>query len=117
MDLKQLLFGGGAKASAAEPFRDSIQAWLPIKSIVGGVVVLALAAALAFQLRKTDGKLGSLRVLPPESNYFMTWLTCAVTSAVMVLALVLGISASQYLLYVLAGWLFAQAVYFTVKMM
>jgi len=36
---------------------------------------------------------------------------------VMVLALVLGISASQYLLYVLAGWLFAQAVYFTVKMM
>ena len=85
--------------------------------IVGGVVVLALAAALAFQLRKTDGKLGSLRVLPPESNYFMTWLTCAVTAAVMVLALVLGISASQYLLYVLAGWLFAQAVYFTVKMM
>ena len=39
MDLKQLLFGGGAKASAAEPFRDSIQAWLPIKNIVGGVVV------------------------------------------------------------------------------
>ena len=38
MDLKQLLFGGGAKA-AAEPFRDSIQAWLPIKNIVGGVVV------------------------------------------------------------------------------
>ena len=44
MDLKQLLFGGGAKAPAAEPFRDSIQAWLPIKNIVGGVVVLALAA-------------------------------------------------------------------------
>lgn len=85
--------------------------------IVGGVVVLALAAALAFQLRKTDGKLGSLRVLPPESNYFMTWLTCAVTAVVMVLALILGTSASQYLLYVLAGWLFAQAVYFTVKMM
>ena len=39
MDLKQLLFGGGAKTPAAEPFRDSIQAWLPIKNIVGGVVV------------------------------------------------------------------------------
>lgn len=39
MDLKQLLFGGGAKAPAAEPFRDSIQAWLPIKNVVGGVVV------------------------------------------------------------------------------
>ena len=60
---------------------------------------------------------GGLVVLPPESNYFMTWLTCAVTGVVMVLALVLGVSAGQYLLYVLAGWLFAQAVYFTVKMM
>lgn len=39
MDLKQLLFGGGAKTPAAEPFRDSIQAWLPIQNIVGGVVV------------------------------------------------------------------------------
>ena len=39
MDLKQLLFGGGANAPAAEPFRDSIQAWLPVKNIVGGVVV------------------------------------------------------------------------------
>ena len=39
MDLKQLLFGGGAKAPAAEPFRDGIQAWLPIKNIVGGVAV------------------------------------------------------------------------------
>ena len=39
MDLKQLLFVGGAKAPADEPFRDSIQAWLPIKNVVGGVVV------------------------------------------------------------------------------
>jgi len=39
MDLKQLLFGGGANAPAAEPFRDSIQAWLPVKNIVSGVVV------------------------------------------------------------------------------
>ena len=80
--------------------------------IVGGLVVLALAAALAFLLRRNDGTLGRVRVLPPESNYFMTWLTCAVTGVVMVLALVLGVSAGQYLLYVLAGWLFAQAVYF-----
>ncbi len=39
MNMKQLLFGGGAKAPAAEPFRDSIQAWLPVKNIAGGVVV------------------------------------------------------------------------------
>lgn len=85
--------------------------------IVAGVVVLAAAAALAFQLRKTDGKLGSFRVMPVESNYMMTWLTCAVTAVVMVLALILGVSLSHYLIYVLVGWLFAQAVFFTVKMM
>ena len=39
MGLKELLVSGGAKAPTAEPFRDSIQAWLPIRNIVGGVVV------------------------------------------------------------------------------
>ena len=85
--------------------------------VVGGVVVLAAAAALAFQIKKSDGKLGGVRILPPSSNYTMTWLTCGVTAAAMVLGLVLGVSLSHYLLYALVGWLFAQAVFFTVKMM
>lgn len=85
--------------------------------IVGGVAVLIAAAALAFQLKKKDGKLGRLRVLPPGSDYMMTWLTCGVTAAAMLLGLALGVSLSHYLLYVLVGWLFAQAVFFTVKMM
>lgn len=85
--------------------------------IIGGVVVLALAAAVALQLRKTDGRLGSIRVVPVDSDYLMTFLTCAVTAVVMVLGLILGISMSQYLMYVLVGWMFVQAVFFTVKMM
>lgn len=85
--------------------------------VVGGVVVLAAAAALSFRLKKDDGRLGRLRVLPPDSNYMMTWITCGVTAAAMVLGLVLGVSLSHYLLYALVGWLFAQAVFFTVKMM
>lgn len=85
--------------------------------IVAGVVVLAAAAALAFQLRKSDGKLAGIRILPVESNYTMTWITCGVTALVMVLALILGVGLSQPLLYVLVGWLFAQSVFFTVKMM
>lgn len=85
--------------------------------IVAGVVVLAAAAALALQLRKTDGKLGRVRVVPVDSNYLMTFLTCAVTAVAMVLGLILGVSMSQYLMYVLVGWLFVQAVFFTVKMM
>lgn len=85
--------------------------------IIGGVVLLALAAALAFQLRKTDGKLFGVRVMPVESNYVMTWITCVVVAAAMIAALIMGTTAAYYLLFVLVGWLFAQAVFFTVKMM
>lgn len=84
---------------------------------VAGFVALAAVAALALQLRKTDGRLGALRVLPAGSSYMMTWLTCAVTAAAMAAALAVGASLCHYLLYVLVGWLFAQAVFFTVKMM
>lgn len=84
---------------------------------VGGWLVLAAAAALAYLLRKNNGKLGRVRVLPPSSNYMMTWITCGVTALVMALALILGVSMSHYLLYALVAWLFAQAVFFTVKMM
>ncbi len=85
--------------------------------VVGGVVLLALAAALAFQLRKTDGKLFGIRVMPVESNYTMTWITCIVVAVSMIAALLMGTTAAYYLLFVLVGWLFAQAVFFTVKMM
>lgn len=84
---------------------------------IAGWVALAAAAVLALKLRGSDGKLGKLRVLPVQSNYLMTFLTCVVTAAAMVLAMILGASACRYLLYVLVGWLFAQAVFFTVKMM
>ena len=85
--------------------------------LVGGWVVLAVSAALTFLLQRDDGKLGRVRVLPPSSNYMMTWITCAVAALAMVLAVVLGVSMCHYLLYALAAWLFAQAVFFTVKMM
>ena len=40
MNIKELIFGGGVKtASGGGAYRDSIQAWLPIKNIRGGVVV------------------------------------------------------------------------------
>jgi len=40
VNVKELIFGGGVKTSAGGgAWRDSIQAWLPIKNIVGGVVV------------------------------------------------------------------------------
>lgn len=90
---------------------------LTMACLIGGWVVLAVAAALTFQLQKDDGKLGRVRVVPPSSNYMMTWITCGVAALTMVLAVVLGVSMCHYLLYALAAWLFAQAVFFTVKMM
>lgn len=40
MNLKELIFGGGVHAgSSGGAYRDSIQAWLPIKNIIGGVVI------------------------------------------------------------------------------
>jgi len=40
VNIKELIFGGSVKDSAGGgAWRDSIQAWLPIKNIVGGVVV------------------------------------------------------------------------------
>ena len=41
MNLKEAIFGGGPRSVAGSDsvYRDSIQAWLPVKNIIGGVVV------------------------------------------------------------------------------
>ena len=41
MNLKELIFGGAVRnaGGVGGAYRDSIQAWLPIKNIIGGVVV------------------------------------------------------------------------------
>lgn len=80
-------------------------------------VVAALAALAAFRLRKRNGKLGSLRVLPADAGYLPIYLSCALVAAALVAALILGVSAAYYLLAALAGWLFCLAVYYTVKLM
>ena len=41
MNLKELIFGGAVRnaGGVGGAYRDSIQAWLPIKNIIGGLVV------------------------------------------------------------------------------
>ena len=80
-------------------------------------VLLVAGIALGFRLRRNDGKLGRLQVLPPDTNYLMTWTTCEVTAAALVLALVLGTEAGLYLLFALVAWVFVQAVFYTVQLM
>lgn len=82
-----------------------------------GIVILALAALLAAKLRKTNGKLGKFALMPEGSSYGICWLTCAIVAVTMILALLLGATVAYYLIFVLVGWLFCQAVFFTVKLM
>ena len=84
---------------------------------IAGFVLLAVALVLSIVLRGCGGKLGGLRVLPDDTSYLLTWITCVVTAAAMALTLVLGMTAAFYLLFLLVGWLFIQAVFFTVKLM
>ena len=79
--------------------------------------LLAAALVLTFVLRAGDGKLGGVRVMPAGTSYVVTWITCGVIALTMALTLMLGASAGLYLLFALVGWVFIQAVFFTVKLM
>ena len=82
-----------------------------------GFVLLAAGLALSLLLHRGGGKLGGLRVMPADTAYLMTWITCAVTALTMVLTLVLGTAVGFYLLFALAAWEFVQAVFYTVRLM
>ena len=41
MNVKELIFGGTVHSGGADSvYRDGIQSWLPVKNIIGGVVVM-----------------------------------------------------------------------------
>ena len=39
MSIKKALFGGGVETSTTASYQGSIQDWLPVKNIIGGVVI------------------------------------------------------------------------------
>lgn len=82
-----------------------------------GWVGLAAIAAVAWILKKNNGKLGKLQLVHDQKCYFACFLSCAVVFFLTLLGLVLGASAAYYLFYALIGWLFCLAVYYTVKLM
>ena len=82
-----------------------------------GFVLLAAALVLSFLLYRGRGKLGRLRVMPDDTGYLMTWISCGVAALAMVLTLALGTSVGFYLLFALAAWEFVQAVFYTVRLM
>lgn len=86
-------------------------------AFVLGWAGLAAIAVVTWLVKKNGGKLGKLRLVTDQKSYFVCWLTCAVILAATVLGFILGAGAAYYLIYVLVGWLFCLAVYFTVKLM
>lgn len=84
---------------------------------VGGLLLLAGSAVLTRMLDIGDGKLKGIRLTPDDMLYPAIYLTCILTGAAMLLSLLLGGAAPFYLMLFLFGWLFVQAVFFTVKLM
>lgn len=86
-------------------------------ALVVGWIGLVVIAALCISLKKTGGKLGKHKLVADSKAYVACWLTCAVIFVTTLLALLLGVAAAYYLMFVMVGWLFCLAVYYTVKMM
>ena len=56
-------------------------------------------------------------MLPAGTSYLSIYLTCAVVAVALLAALLIGVTSAIYIIFVLAGWLFCLAVYYTVKLM
>lgn len=80
------------------------------------VSVVALCA-LVFVLQRKDGKLGKRRVLTKKANYAMLYAAGGVTLCALLAALLLGATAAYWALFLVVAWLFAAAVYYTVRLM
>lgn len=84
-------------------------------------VVLVLSALLCRSMQQNAGALGKgekkLQIFQRNASYGMIYITCAVVAAALIAALILGTAAAYYLLFALVAWLFAAAVYYTVKLM
>lgn len=86
--------------------------------IVAVCVIMAAAAVLTHKVAGKDGMLGKVRLVPGKAIYAPVYLTCAVVALAVVLAMLLNVATvGYYALFVLAGWLFCLAVYYTVKLM
>ena len=84
---------------------------------VAEFALLAAGLALGLLLRRSDGRLGGLQVVPSDTDYLMTYITCMATALTLILALVLDTAVIFYLLFALVAWVFVQAVFFTVQLM
>jgi len=89
--------------------------------LIGFCAVSAAVFILAVVLQRGDGawKLGGQerRVLPRSASYPMVYLTCVLTVLAVAAALALGATIAYYAIFGVIAWIFAMAVYYTVRLM
>lgn len=84
---------------------------------IAGIVFLAVSALAAYYLKKNKGKIGKLRLLPSEMNYTYAFISCGFLGLCLIAALIGGATVAYYCFFICAVYLFAMAVYYTIKMM
>lgn len=117
-----LLSGGGIlalwlmRATVNRP--SPVLYYLVVIAAAAGVLLLALFAWMA---QKNGGawKLGSkeFHPFPKTAGYVPIYLSAGIVAVSVVAALIAGATVAYYLIFALVAWLFALAVYFTVKLM
>lgn len=91
------------------------QAVYVIFAVVAALTLVAVA--LFALLQKSKGTLGKTRVLPKKANYLPLYLAAVVTVLSMLAALAFGPAVAYGVLFAVVAWLFAAAVYYTVRLM
>lgn len=85
--------------------------------IAAAIIVVGM---VSLWLKKSDGMLPGkepIQFLPKKTNYAVLLVTCLVSLAAVVVALLAGDTVAYYLMFVMVAWLFALFVYYTVKLM
>ena len=85
--------------------------------VIGTVLVCVAVLIAVLKLKKGNGVLKSLRILPEKTNYTTALVSIAAALAVQLLAVVAGGAVAYYLIFAMGAWLFALLVYYTVKML
>ncbi|SMC64820.1 hypothetical protein [Papillibacter cinnamivorans] len=87
--------------------------------IFAAVLVLCLIAFLLLRARKGSLSLGNktVSIFPAGASYISLFSTLLFSAASLAAMLLFGATAAYYAIFVLVGYLFVLAVYYTVKMM
>ncbi len=87
------------------------------RAVYLSIVLMAAACVGVYFLAKQQGKVLGLRVLPYDTAYSVLYISAIVNAVAFLAVRIAGPGAAIYLVFALAAWLFAEVVYFTVKIM